>query len=216
MIISEKLKLVFIHNPKTGGTFIWSVLRRLDPKLIVIRTKHQTHHSYPDDHLELIKKYKVKGFCVFTVIRNPKDSIVSYYNYIKTTNPDHNLHKLCQSMSLEQFIKHESDKLPDYIYQSYVHQKPFLYSHGVLIPDVVICYDNLVPKFRTILENQGVKPMMLKTLSFDPVNKSNKGEVLTDEMFQQLLKNNRKFQEDFDLYQYFMSERSFSLKTKTF
>ena len=30
MIISHKLKLIFIHIPKNAGTFIWGLLQKLD------------------------------------------------------------------------------------------------------------------------------------------------------------------------------------------
>ena len=82
MVISHKYKILFIHIPKTGGTFIFDVLKSVDEDLEIIwddrySNIEYTHHAIPSE--ELIKKYEDNGYYVFCFIRNPYDLIISFY-----------------------------------------------------------------------------------------------------------------------------------------
>lgn len=59
MIISHKLKLIFIHIPKNAGTFIWHLLKKIDENIVIHwNTKYssyglETLHNKSTDIKEL-------------------------------------------------------------------------------------------------------------------------------------------------------------------
>lgn len=71
MIISPKLEVIFIHNPKTAGITITSTMNELDPGCIPTLNKHDTPDSIP---------LPFKEFLSFSIVRNPWDRMVSLYH----------------------------------------------------------------------------------------------------------------------------------------
>lgn len=100
MIISHRLKYVFIHIAKTGGTSIKNILTtnekfKVDESGWYLgnehnKKKHDTvcdlfcHASIGETHKYLLSKhYDPKEYFAFTFIRNPWDMIVSHYEYYR-------------------------------------------------------------------------------------------------------------------------------------
>lgn len=69
----DSIKIIFIHIPKTGGTFIEKKLQKLAKKYNEdkLMSSHYTINHYLD---------KIDKYIVFGVIRNPYDRIMSTYN----------------------------------------------------------------------------------------------------------------------------------------
>ena len=70
-MISHKFKFIFIHIPKTGGT---SIEKFFDTKLNY-DLKHLTNVEYDEECVNC------NGYIKFSVIRNPWERMVSYWNY---------------------------------------------------------------------------------------------------------------------------------------
>ena len=83
MIISHKYKFVFIHIPKTAGTFVTELLLSLDKDAINLYSDDNNGHQT----FFLIKQMKIydtiKNYTFFTIIRNPIDKLISWYNFTK-------------------------------------------------------------------------------------------------------------------------------------
>ena len=77
-MISNKLKSVFIHVPKCGGTSIEHALRKQS-------FVYQQH--YHTSHQELNAKYN--NYFKFTFVRNPYDKIVSEYKWLTNTKHEY-------------------------------------------------------------------------------------------------------------------------------
>ncbi len=76
-MISHKLKSIFIHIPKCGGTSIERVLQ--NQSFVFQRHYHISHRELNKNHNNYFK---------FTFVRNPYDKIVSEYKWF--TNTEHN------------------------------------------------------------------------------------------------------------------------------
>lgn len=70
-MISNKHKFIFIHIPKTGGT---SIEKAFNQNLV--GEKHRTMTQY-----ENILDTNIDQYFLFSVIRNPWDRMVSYWNW---------------------------------------------------------------------------------------------------------------------------------------
>ena len=77
MPIFEDQKTIFIHIPKTGGT---SITKKFLPDFQDF--KHKDFLSYKN-----LLKDKINNYKIFTVVRNPYDRIVSYFNMHITQTP---------------------------------------------------------------------------------------------------------------------------------
>lgn len=95
MIISNKYKIIFIHIPKTAGTFVTTLIKKIDKNSV----------SYPHtryiDACKIIKN--IDDYFIFTVIRNIYDLLISLYEYIKQ-NPFHNQHNEIKNISFKEYI----------------------------------------------------------------------------------------------------------------
>ena len=77
---NNRNKVVYIHIPKCGGTYILNVL--------------YNSNSFNPEHKQ-ISKYNTKNKIVLSSIRNPISFYESYYNFLKYPN-----HRLFNKMSL--------------------------------------------------------------------------------------------------------------------
>jgi len=86
MIISDKNKIIFIHNPKAAGTSIYWALYNKDNG---VRKEGDTH-SWAKDHD--FRFYP--GYFKFGYVRNPWDRMVSYYHMMVENPASHTGHPL--------------------------------------------------------------------------------------------------------------------------
>ena len=110
-----EIKLLFIHIPRTGGSFIEKNLYNLASSLQSVKTNKFSSHFALQSYPEEIQKYQS-----FTVVRNPCDRIYSFvknFFSLPTSTPKENtLKKLNYPESISDLIGslydlHKSNKL---------------------------------------------------------------------------------------------------------
>lgn len=82
MVINNKHKIIFIHIPRTGGSYITRELAGIGFKKV---------NMYGDTHfsVSVAREYvgeDIDNYNIFTVVRNPFDYYVSLYEYTKNSN----------------------------------------------------------------------------------------------------------------------------------
>lgn len=125
-MIIEKLKAIYIHIPKTGGTTIGNIFHPDD--IILHRASDSLGQKYSDilsdpikhiaDH-QTYKQYKdflsmnnldIKYFYIFTFIRNPYSRVYSTWQFLKyqksISNPVFNHVETQTLSSFEIFVNH--------------------------------------------------------------------------------------------------------------
>lgn len=79
VLVSDKLKLIFVHIPKTGGSSVNLWMRQLDPRVRALCTRpHEPISHIANNHGE-----EISGYTTFTVVRNPWERAVSLFHYRK-------------------------------------------------------------------------------------------------------------------------------------
>jgi hypothetical protein len=92
MILSSKF--VFLHVPKTGGSFVRELLTHHAPEgwHISLHDNHPTIRDIPQSHAHLP---------IFGLVRNPFDWYVSWYHYLKQHRNDPFFNQISQQGSLD-------------------------------------------------------------------------------------------------------------------
>lgn len=128
---AAKSLLFFIHLPKTGGTSLTSVLRRVYGRHYLNVGKRgrelgkdgavgwekvhccsgHLHADWTDGLRDAsgrpaLADREVRKVCV---VREPVSRVISYYRYV-TTTPQHRLHAATQGMSAERFFEYLEDE----------------------------------------------------------------------------------------------------------
>lgn len=110
----EDKKIFFVHNPRTGGRFVKSLLFNNNYKFISyhnndfykgIETLH-LHHDLLKDFNEYNDNFK------FTIFRNPYEKIRSILSIIKKNNFENNLESLLNSLpnkSINNWLRPQCD-----------------------------------------------------------------------------------------------------------
>jgi hypothetical protein len=157
MLVSHKLKLIFIHIPKNAGTFMWNLLKRLDNDLVVyFNTKdsnRNTLHNKGKDIKDLCN-FDYSEYIIFCVIRDPIERVLSLYNYISGNEyyPTYNIVK-CQSF--REFIEYSFSKT-DFLETNYISQYDFMYDEtNKLLINKIIRYERLHKELKDML--MGIK-----------------------------------------------------------
>lgn len=112
-LISHKYKLIFIHIPKTAGSYVKNVLMNIDPSIYEIthyKNMSTVKEYNMDGHLtynqicEMENYEEFKDYLFFTFIRNPIELILSHYNYILTEKENHFKYKNIKDKKIEDVI----------------------------------------------------------------------------------------------------------------
>jgi len=83
MLVSPKLKKIFVHIPKTGGTSIKQAMRDNDKGWYSLGNVHDGLHEYMNIHP--VKTTKYEDYDMFAVVRNCWDLVVSLYRFRQQT-----------------------------------------------------------------------------------------------------------------------------------
>jgi hypothetical protein len=115
---------------------------------------------------------RLDEYTLVTVIRNPFDRFVSYYDYLKFNNPSHRLHPAASSLTLNQFVS--------FLIQDTGHDTACQYSFirrnkEILMKDVYILKTEQ-------LEEDYKKFCVMFELPILPIKSLNKSEGSTEEL----------------------------------
>ena len=164
MIISYKLKLIFIHVPKNAGTFFTSIIKQLDPHYIEINSQFDGHqkakdvknifHDYP--------KYKKVA-----IIRNTYSRAISFYAYVKQNKkllPSQDF----ENYTFEQFLEYIK-VTPNFCEK----QTEFvLDTDGFLLIDYIISFENIKEDITKLLRKCDIPDTRINSISFQKINAS--------------------------------------------
>lgn len=124
MIISRGRRYIFVHIPKTGGTALSLALeaRAMKDDMLIGDTPKAKNrrrrlkgvqasgrlwkHSTLQDIYGLVTPREIENFCIFTLVRNPWDRVVSYYHWLKKQEFDHPAVHLAKTHSFDAFVAH--------------------------------------------------------------------------------------------------------------
>lgn len=169
MPVNTNLKWIFIHIPKTGGSSIarymyeqsgtplelWGRIKSRDRERFGLQDAREVdcpdryQHLY--HHLRAAEVRKVVGdevwtvYTKFTVIRNPWDRLVSFYEYARQTGERGGT----AGRSFEEWVEYRS---------LFPKMSPYIMSEeGDILVDYVIRFENLMEDFKQMHERLGSK-----------------------------------------------------------
>jgi hypothetical protein len=151
-MISDELKFVFMHIPKTGGSSVGYFLRNVSRENIKIATSrlgpgkgisvNDKDNGKNVKHISLIKHLKdepmLQNYYKFTIVRNPYDRAMSYYFWYKGNKTIKNGF---DKEEFKLFISRVSDHQSDYIVDPVTNE---------IIVDQIIKYESLIPGLSSI------------------------------------------------------------------
>ncbi|MBT8409585.1 MAG: sulfotransferase family 2 domain-containing protein [Alphaproteobacteria bacterium] len=126
MIISHGRRFVFVHIPKTGGTSLMLAMEdraMKDDILIGDTPKAQRRrarqarlsaagrlwkHSTLRDVEGILSADQMRDYFVCTMVRNPWDRLVSYYNWLQEQTFEAEAVSLAQALDFDAFLRHEA------------------------------------------------------------------------------------------------------------
>lgn len=124
MIISRGRRYIFVHIPKTGGTALLLALedramaddiligdtpkaRRRKRRLAGLQPAGRLwKHSRLSDIDGVVSAADMDEMCIFTLVRNPWDRMVSYYHWLQAQRFDHPAVGLAQELGFSDFLNH--------------------------------------------------------------------------------------------------------------
>jgi len=140
-IISHKLKLIFIHIPKTAGTTIRTLLLKNDPDVI-----SDIHLPYIEIKEKYFKENNIDEYNIFSIVRNSYDIVVSLY---------------CYTIKNKHYIIDEIDKntitFSEFIKKYFINQLPYLSMGNREYIKNILRYENLNLDFKHFLINNNIK-----------------------------------------------------------
>jgi hypothetical protein len=210
MIISHKLKLIFIHIPKNAGTFIWNLLKKIDENIVIHwNTKYssygiETLHNKSTDIKELCN-FDYSEYIIFCVIRNPIERIISNYNYIKG-NIAYQTHNIVKNQTFKEFIAYNFSK-KDLFETNYISQYDFIYNkENNLLVNKIIRYERLFEELKemlTSIESFNMSKIELEKELNIYINKSEKFITGIDkELLELILKYIPEIEKEMNIFNY--------------
>lgn len=203
---SEKLKVLYIHIPKTGGTTIENILIDLyDFKRVTFE-----YGSY--DFVRDIRSRM--GFYRYMMLYSNEAKIIDFSSYYKFTFVRHPHSRLMSAIKFICKIKSDfGDTVPDNLLELYeeAEKNPFMYNHMIItqrqcIEDFDNCismdyigrYENFIDDLKHVLHD--ILKLPKRNIQMYHLNKSN-SDIELDQNDVALL-SNEIHQEDFSTFDY--------------
>ena len=133
MVFNDKMKIIFIHIPKTGGTSIESALDCITKEngYGVVNNKAMQHYNWKDYKNKYQNKFK--NYYKFTVVRNPYDKVLSDYYWLK------NVAKIdidnFQNKNFDQYLSYCEEIVKKKLYNKTKYHDHFLPQHKFIYDD---------------------------------------------------------------------------------
>lgn len=183
MIISHKLKCIFIRIPKTASSAIEIFIKKYDPDCISSIDKPPYGHFTSDNLKEIINKDIWNNYFKFCFIRNPYDWIVS--NYCYNLNYSHYENKVLEIL-LDNFYLPTPEKYISYdnIIVFYLLLKKWFYSESqykFISDDInfIGIYENIDKDFKYVKAKLNIND----NYKLDKVNITKKKYELSDDSY---------------------------------
>jgi hypothetical protein len=210
MLISDKHKFIFIHNPKAAGS---SVFETLKPYANVmcrhnIRQLNYYLHKFFGNVYSLcnygmhisaaelrrdIPKRKWDRFFKFGIVRNPYDRAASFFFYLRA-RPDSDKYEEFKSLGT---FKNYILKLRNEHWKE-TQQYYFTDEHGGLLVDRIIKFENLQEEFAGVMQSLNLPRVALPVVNARKTKKKYL-EHLDNEVLEIM---NELYDEDFRLFGY--------------
>ena len=174
-----RIKIIFIHIPKTAGSSIEHLLRdegRYELDFIGVRNGRSTHH-YMGIELKMILKDLYPKYYKFSFVRNPYDRLISEYFWCRIKDVGHKFNK-----TFDEFLDYVEDVIKNKKFfkpienDHFIPQYSFLFFNNKLLVNNIFKYEDI----------ETVAPLIKKRLkiktTLQHLNKSVKNEItLTQE-----------------------------------
>lgn len=195
-MIDHKHKCIFLHIPKNGGT---SLINAFGMKWGTPDADAQFLSNGIADNIIDYKKYKdnYSDYTLFTIARNPWDRFVSGWKYCPSTR-NRTLEDVLTNLprhNLTQPLNHHTNH--DWIHLTRT-QHSFIHKDGILVPKVIIRFENLQKDFDTFCDLIGKEHVQ-----FPKLNSTNHGhykQYFTKDKYLDLF--NKHYKLDIETFKY--------------
>jgi hypothetical protein len=176
---NEDRRVLYIHTPKTGGTFIESCFKKSgynisllqNPKDPLLGLRNCSPQHYHADILKAIFNLK-KFSLVFVTVRHPVSRMLSEFR-MRTPNKEDR-----SSESLRLFVEKCFDTYSrnPFCYDNHIRSQVYFLTDEAIVFRQEDKYDET---WRRYLEDISRKPLLLKQVSSERANQTEKGEHLS-------------------------------------
>ena len=174
MLISHKRKFIFVHVPKTAGSSLTSALQpfchqpqdeainRSLSKIGInvnwfgpyLNAKYGRKHTTAQQMKIIFPNKVFEEYFKFGFVRNPWDTMVSYYHFLHSNQSSHRNKKVQALDGFKQYLEYE-------IKRNKYHQTQFLTdNNGELLVDYVGRFESLQDDFDKICKKVNVSASM--------------------------------------------------------
>lgn len=179
-MIIHKLKLIFVHIPKTGGSTISNILV---PNINIHDEKYMEYlygikNNKALQHLSIIEIKKIvkntDDYYKFSIVRNPYDRLVSEYYWCQIKNIGNK-----SGQKFDDFLNYiidifKNNKFDTNIYTDhFIPQYKFLYDDNILKVDKIFKFENFNNVLQFLKEKYDINTNFYKHLKVHNGNKLN-------------------------------------------
>lgn len=165
MLISHKLKCIFIHIPKAAGSSMDKLLQHNDPSatriiadLPATHIAHKGKHCFATDLKEYLPDNIWRSYFKFAFVRNPFDRLVSWYHMcLQKPDEEYRQYIVQNTTSFEDFII-KSDNFPGRAKMLSFNQVEYICDQkGNLLVDFIGYFENIDSDFNKVTSALGIK-----------------------------------------------------------
>lgn len=155
-------KIIFIHTPKCGGSFINSSFRKRFKRCPTMRWPEARGHKTYIEYKDIFEKRNkdICAYTLFSVVRNPWSWHVSWFFYIKSGKSGHPIeHQLFKDMAFSDYIAWLGDTLamrgPDPYFMKQVSDW-LIDENGKIAVSHILRQESLAEDFSKFIKNFGL------------------------------------------------------------